>query len=104
MALGSCLLFAPKWLGLAGLAMFFICVRGDSFVVTDKVRCLTTKGDLGIEIYRDWSPLGAERFVTLVKEGFFQEIGFFRCVNRFLTQCELQAVDINLPFFSFSFC
>jgi cyclophilin family peptidyl-prolyl cis-trans isomerase len=55
-------------------------------VVTSRVHCTTTKGDLSIEIYRDWAPLGADRFIELVRDGFFQEIGLFRCVKRFLTQ------------------
>lgn len=51
-----------------------------------RVACTTTKGPLLIEIYRDWSPLGADRFLDLVKDNFFTDIAFFRCVKRFLTQ------------------
>ena len=50
------------------------------------VQCFTTKGPLSIEVYRDWAPLGADRFLELVKDNFFTDIAFFRCVNRFLTQ------------------
>jgi cyclophilin family peptidyl-prolyl cis-trans isomerase len=50
------------------------------------VHCQTTKGPLKIEIHPNWSPLGAQRFVELVKDGFFTDIALYRCVNKFLTQ------------------
>ena len=55
--------------------------------VTNLVHCSTTKGGITLEIYREWSPLGADRFIELVRDGFFQDIAFFRCVDGFLTQC-----------------
>ena len=51
-----------------------------------KVICETTKGSLTIDVHKEWAPLGAERFVTLVKEGFYTDIALFRCVDKFLTQ------------------
>lgn len=51
-----------------------------------KVRCETTKGDLLIELYPDWSPLGAQRFIELVRDDFYTNIAFYRCVRGFLTQ------------------
>lgn len=57
-------------------------------IVTNNVHCHTSKGDILIEIYRDWSPLGADRFIELVRDGFFEDIAFFRCVKKFLTQCK----------------
>jgi cyclophilin family peptidyl-prolyl cis-trans isomerase len=51
-----------------------------------RVHCTTTKGPLVIEVYRDWSPLGADRFLELVKDGFYTDIAFYRCVRGFLTQ------------------
>jgi peptidyl-prolyl cis-trans isomerase A (cyclophilin A) len=50
------------------------------------VECSTSKGPLKIEIYREWSPLGADRFLELVKDQFFTNIGLFRCVHNFLVQ------------------
>lgn len=50
------------------------------------VHCETTKGPLTIEVHKSWSPLGAERFLELVKDEFFTDIAFFRCVEGFLTQ------------------
>lgn len=54
--------------------------------VTSKISCETTKGPLLFEIYRDWAPNGADRFVELVQTGFFTDIALFRCVKDFLTQ------------------
>jgi len=38
---------------------------------TFKVKVQTTKGAFVIEAYRDWAPLGVDRFYNLVKIGFF---------------------------------
>lgn len=51
-----------------------------------RVICETTKGSLTINVHKEWAPLGAERFVTLVKEGFYTDIALYRCVDKFLTQ------------------
>jgi peptidyl-prolyl cis-trans isomerase A (cyclophilin A) len=51
-----------------------------------RVQCDTTKGPFLLEIYRDWSPLGADHFLELVQDDFYSNIAFFRCVRRFLTQ------------------
>ena len=58
---------------------------------TAKISCETTKGSLKIDVHNDWAPLGAERFVTLVKDGFYTDIAFFRCVKGFLTQFGISA-------------
>src|SRR5262245_7048975 len=42
------------------------------------VRLDTSKGAIDIEVTRAWSPLGADRFVALVRHGFFDEARFFR--------------------------
>ncbi len=59
----------------------------DSF----KVRFTTTKGDFVVEVHRDWSPLGADRFYNLVKNGFFTDAAFFRVVQGFVVQFGLHA-------------
>lgn len=67
--------------------LFLLSVNSEEdAIVTNLIQCETTKGDIKIEIYRDWAPLGADRFVELVRDGFFQDIALFRCVKRFLTQ------------------
>jgi len=42
------------------------------------VRLDTSKGIVDIEVTRDWSPLGADRFVNLVRYGYYDEARFFR--------------------------
>lgn len=51
-----------------------------------RVSCSTTKGTIIIEIYEDWAPLGAEHFLTLIRDGFFTDIALYRSVPGFLTQ------------------
>jgi peptidyl-prolyl cis-trans isomerase A (cyclophilin A) len=46
-----------------------------------KVQFTTTRGDFTAEVHRDWSPLGADRFYNLVKNGFFTNAAFFRVVT-----------------------
>ena len=51
-----------------------------------KVKFNTTKGDIVVEVTRDWAPQGADRFYNLVKIGYFQDIAFFRVVEGFMAQ------------------
>jgi peptidyl-prolyl cis-trans isomerase A (cyclophilin A) len=51
-----------------------------------KVKLATTKGDLVIEVHRDWAPNGADRFYNLVKIGFFDGVEFFRVIDGFMAQ------------------
>lgn len=51
-----------------------------------KARFATTKGDIVIEVHRDWSPNGADRFLNLVKAGYFDDVAFFRNVQGFMVQ------------------
>jgi peptidyl-prolyl cis-trans isomerase A (cyclophilin A) len=51
-----------------------------------KVKLATTKGDVVIEVHRDWAPLGADRFYNLVKLGFFTDVAFFRVIKGFMVQ------------------
>lgn len=51
-----------------------------------KAEFTTTKGDFVIEVHRDWSPNGADRFYNLVKSGFFDDAAFFRVVPNFMVQ------------------
>jgi len=53
---------------------------------TYKVKLNTTKGDIVIEVNRDWSPNGADRFYNLVKIGYFKDVVFFRAVPNFMVQ------------------
>lgn len=42
------------------------------------VRLETTKGNIDIEVTREWSPIGADRFVNLVRYGYYDQNRFFR--------------------------
>ena len=42
------------------------------------VRFETSKGDLVIEVHRDWSPHGVDRFFNLVRGGYYDDSRFFR--------------------------
>src|SRR5580700_3345907 len=51
-----------------------------------KVRFDTSKGNILIQVERDWSPIGADRFYTLVKTGYLNGDRFFRVVPQFIIQ------------------
>lgn len=51
-----------------------------------KVKLVTTKGDIVLQINREWSPNGADRFYNMVKIGYFDEIAIFRAVEGFMFQ------------------
>ncbi len=46
----------------------------------------TTKGRVVIQVYRDWAPLGADRFRELVEAGYYSDIAFFRVLPGFVAQ------------------
>src|SRR3989442_14697397 len=47
----------------------------------ERVRLETTKGAIVIAVHRDWAPRGADRFLELVKAGYFDDSRFFRVVK-----------------------
>jgi len=51
-----------------------------------RVRMETTKGAFVIDCVREWAPLGADRFYTLVTSGYFDDSAFFRVVEGKWTQ------------------
>jgi peptidyl-prolyl cis-trans isomerase A (cyclophilin A) len=53
---------------------------------TFKARFETTKGAFVIEVHREWSPHGADRFYNLVKHGYYDGVKFFRAVPNFVVQ------------------
>jgi cyclophilin family peptidyl-prolyl cis-trans isomerase len=46
----------------------------------------TSKGLFVITVHRDWAPLGADRFYNLVKNGFYDDVRFFRVIDGFMAQ------------------
>ncbi|HEX7669211.1 MAG TPA: peptidylprolyl isomerase [Polyangiaceae bacterium] len=53
---------------------------------TYKARFDTSAGVFVIEVHRDWAPLGADRFYNLVKNGFYDDVRFFRVLDGFMAQ------------------
>ena len=51
-----------------------------------KAKFETNKGDSVIEVHREWAPLGADRFYNLVKNGFYDDVRFFRVLHGFMAQ------------------
>jgi len=53
---------------------------------TFKAEFVTTKGNFTVEVYRSWSPLGADRFYQLIKTGYYNNTIIFRVVKDYLVQ------------------
>jgi peptidyl-prolyl cis-trans isomerase A (cyclophilin A) len=53
---------------------------------TYKAKFDTSKGVFIIEVKRDWAPSGADRFYNLVKNGFYNNVRFFRVISGFMVQ------------------
>ena len=51
-----------------------------------RVKLETGKGDIVLEVHKDWAPLGADRFYQLVQSGFFDGARFFRVISGFMVQ------------------
>ena len=50
------------------------------------VKLSTTTGDIVIDVTRDWSPNGADRFLELVEKGYYTDVAFFRVIAGFMAQ------------------
>ena len=46
----------------------------------------TSAGNFTIEVHREWAPKGADRFYNLVKNGFYNDVRFFRVIPGFMVQ------------------
>ncbi len=53
---------------------------------TFRVRLETTKGAVLIEVTREWSPLGADRFYNLVLAGYYDGVTFHRVMPGFMAE------------------
>ena len=90
----------PTLLALAGTALFLACESGPAYnpmlLTPDEMtetapdvfqaRFETSKGDFVIEVNRAWSPNGADRFYSLVSNGYYDNVRFFRVVAGFVVQ------------------
>jgi peptidyl-prolyl cis-trans isomerase A (cyclophilin A) len=55
------------------------------------VKLATSKGDVVIEVHRDWSPYGADRFYELVQSGYYDGCKAFRVIPGFVAQMGVAA-------------
>ncbi len=46
----------------------------------------TTQGPIVIDVTRAWAPIGADRFFTAVKLGYYDDVAFFRVISGFMAQ------------------
>ena len=90
----------PATLALAGAVSLFACESGPAYnpmlltpdALTEtapdvfQARFETSKGDFVIEVHRDWSPKGADRFYNLVANGYYDNVRFFRVMSGFMVQ------------------
>ncbi len=53
---------------------------------TYTVKMALSTGDVLIDVTRAWAPKGADRFYSLVKAGYFEDLGIFRVVPGFVIQ------------------
>ena len=51
-----------------------------------RARFETGKGHFVIEVQREWAPRGADRFYSLVSNGFYDGVHFFRVIDGFMVQ------------------
>jgi peptidyl-prolyl cis-trans isomerase A (cyclophilin A) len=86
-ALGAALMLATsatQVLGQGGLAN--PAALNEQAPPTYKARFDTSKGLFVVEVRRDWAPNGADRFYNLVKNGFYDNVRFFRVIKGFMVQ------------------
>lgn len=51
-----------------------------------RVRFETTRGEFTVQVVRAWAPNGADRFYNLVRNGYYDDVYFFRVVGGFVAQ------------------
>ncbi|MFN3167893.1 MAG: peptidylprolyl isomerase [Phycisphaeraceae bacterium] len=60
----------------------------------------TTEGDFTVKVTRKWAPIGADRFYSLVKNGYYDGTKFFRVVPGFVVQWGIHGdKDVNAAWY-----
>lgn len=60
----------------------------------------TTQGDFTVAVTRKWAPIGADRFYSLVKNGYYDGTKFFRVVPDFVAQWGIHGnKDVNAAWY-----
>ena len=92
--------FVPAAVALAGMLALSACASGpvlNPILLSPETlnetapdvfhaRFVTTRGTFVIEVRRDWSPNGADRFYNLVSNGFYDNVRFHRVIAGSLAQ------------------
>jgi peptidyl-prolyl cis-trans isomerase A (cyclophilin A) len=86
LTLAPALLLALAAPALAQSALSNPAALTEQAPATYKARFDTTKGTFVIEVHRAWAPRGADRFYNLVKNGFYDDVRFFRVLDGFMAQ------------------
>ena len=53
---------------------------------TYQAKFVTSHGEFTVKVTRAWAPKGADRFYNLVKNGFYDDVRFFRVIEGFMAQ------------------
>jgi len=72
------------WIGfsiLALVAAILACGCSGSAPAEFQVLLQTSRGNVTVDVTREWSPRGADRFYALVKDGFYDGARFFRVIR-----------------------
>jgi peptidyl-prolyl cis-trans isomerase A (cyclophilin A) len=85
------ILAAAGGLLLAGCSSPEESVKEETAPSVFRVNFDTSVGGFIVEVHREWAPIGADRFFTLVKHKFFDNSRFFRVIPGFMVQFGLAA-------------
>ena len=75
---------------LGSLVFLASCSRAPQAPATFRVQFDTSRGPFAVEVHRDWSPKGADRFYELIQNRFYDANRFFRVVPNFVIQWGIQ--------------